>query len=60
VVAEPNQESVQNLIFLLSPTLNLTFGCRRVAMLYGVEITETMPCQVGDKEPANIERSFVK
>jgi len=29
-------------------------------MLRGEEIIETMPCQVGDKEPANIERLFVK
>jgi hypothetical protein len=47
-------------MFLSSPTLNPTFGFRRLAMLCGEEITETMPCQVGDKEPANIGRPFVK
>jgi hypothetical protein len=47
-------------MFLPSPTLNPTFRWRRVAMLCDEEITETMSCQVGDKEPANIGRLFLK
>jgi hypothetical protein len=60
VVAEPSQESVQNRMFLPSPTLNPTFACKRLAMFCVEKIAETMPCQVGDKEPVNSGIPLIK
>jgi len=40
VVAEPSQESVQNRMFLPSPTLNSTFACKRLAMFCVEKIDE--------------------
>jgi hypothetical protein len=53
-------ESVQNRMFLPSPTLNLTFACKRLAMFCVERIAETMPCQVGDKEPVNSGIPLIK
>jgi len=53
VVVEPSQERAQNRMFLPSPTLNPAFACKILAMFCVEKIAETMPCQVGDKEPVN-------
>jgi hypothetical protein len=60
VVAEPSQESVQNRMFLPSPTLNPTFACKRLVMFCVEKIAETMSCQVGDKEPVNAGIPLIK
>jgi hypothetical protein len=60
VVVEPSQESVQNRMFLPSPTLNPTFACKRLDMFCVEKIVETMPCQVGDKEHVNSGIPLIK
>jgi hypothetical protein len=47
-------------MFLLLPTLNTTFACKRLAMFCDEKIAETMSCQVGDKEPVNSGIPFIK